>query len=423
MNIRDIENLSKAIGPIVKNAIEASAAELKNEFALETESLRSKVKSLEAQIESLNAENVELKDKAFSMLEVKINESVVTEMVDGIKLQIEELVSSIPEVPELDTEAIIASLEDVISLKVKEFTDSVELPKDGTSITLDDLQPVIDAATSKLEEQTAEFIEQSNITLEAIKDIKIPEDGKSVTVEDVQPILDQALLALETKALDYVKAIELPKDGKDGADGADGASVTIEDIVPLIEQSLPSEDFILELVSKAVSEIKLPEDGKNGVDGVDGRDAVAIEILPTIDLEKSYPRGSYAKYNNGLWRAFETTFELRGWECIVAGVNDVKITAIGDKDFELVVEDSIGKEFKKEFKLPIMLYKNVYQDSGTYEAGNVVTFGGSAWHSNVDENKSKPGTNSDWSLCVKKGRDYKEPTPTNKSKSQQVSIK
>lgn len=55
-------------------------------------------------------------------------------------------------------------------------------------------------------------------------------DGKSITVEDVQPVLDlaitKALLDLERRSADVLqRAIDrmpLPKDGKDGEKGADG---------------------------------------------------------------------------------------------------------------------------------------------------------------------------------------------------------
>lgn len=470
MNIRDIETLSKTIGPIVKNAIEASSAALKKEFNTE-------IGILKSEISNLKNENDELKKTTISTIELKIDTQEVKEMLDGVTKQVEELIGGIPEIPELDTASILASLEETISAKFRHFEESLELP------SLPDYQPAIDAAISEMKNKTEETVEQVNLAMEAINAIPIPKDGTSVTVEDLQPLLSE----IEQKAMGYVKSIELPKNGtsvtmedvapllvaaaeeaknlameyvksielpKDGKSvsleevtpvleaglkkieesamefveaielpqkGQDGTSVTIEDVTPILEKA------ISEIESKAmeyVKSIELPKDGadgREGTQGQDGKDALALEILPTIDLERSYPRGTYAKFQNGLWRSFETTFELRGWECIVAGINDVKINQIGEKNFELVISNSTGSEFTKEINLPVMIYKNVYKDTETYAAGNVVTFAGSAWHSNIDENKSKPGTNADWSLCVKKGRDYKEPVQTlNPSKQVQI---
>ena len=64
----------------------------------------------------------------------------------------------------------------------------------------------------------------------------------------------------------------------------------------------------------------------------DGRDALQLEIQPFIDEGKSYPRGSYATHNGGLWRAYEKTHGMRGWECIVDGVSDVDISMNGQRN-------------------------------------------------------------------------------------------
>lgn len=52
-------------------------------------------------------------------------------------------------------------------------------------------------------------------------------------------------------------------------------------------------------------------------------------------------------------------------------------------------------------------YCGVFQGASTYNRGDLVTSGGSMWHSNVDGNRSKPGTGTSWQLAVKAGRDAK----------------
>ena len=72
--------------------------------------------------------------------------------------------------------------------------------KDGTSVTLADVQPLIE---------------------QAVKAIPAPKDGTSVTVEDVKPLIEQAVKALPP-----------------AAPGKDGTSVTLDDLKPLIEQAV-----------------------------------------------------------------------------------------------------------------------------------------------------------------------------------------
>jgi hypothetical protein len=53
-------------------------------------------------------------------------------------------------------------------------------------------------------------------------------------------------------------------------------------------------------------------------------------------------------------------------------------------------------------------YLGVYQDGKPYTKGDLVTWGGSAWHCNEDTT-SKPGDGSkDWTLMVKRGRDGRD---------------
>jgi shikimate kinase len=50
-------------------------------------------------------------------------------------------------------------------------------------------------------------------------------------------------------------------------------------------------------------------------------------------------------------------------------------------------------------------YKGVHQRAIEYKRGEVVTSEGSAWIALVDQAKGKPGTNDEWQLFVKAGRD------------------
>jgi hypothetical protein len=64
----------------------------------------------------------------------------------------------------------------------------------------------------------------------------------------------------------------------------------------------------------------------------------------------------------------------------------------------------------KSFKVPVPLYRGVWQPAEQYEVGDMVTFGGSMWSCTADTN-SRPATEEGsqfWKLCVKRGRDGRD---------------
>ncbi|MGF4715150.1 phage gp6-like head-tail connector protein, partial [Klebsiella pneumoniae] len=256
---------------------------------------------------------------------------------------------------------------------------------------------------------------------DAVAALPPAQDGKSVTPEDVRPLLQELVTAA-------VGEIPVPRDGKDydpavlkqAVDDAvaalppaqDGKSVTPEDVRPLLQ----------ELVTAAVSEIPVPRDGKDydpavlkqAVDDAvaalppaqDGRDALQLEIQPFIDEGKSYTRGSYATHNGGLWRAYEKTHGMRGWECIVDGVSDVDISMNGQRNFIVTVNRASGASEKKSFDIPTMVYRGVFKSGDEYLPGDTVTWGGSLWHCD-EQTQDKPGETGSkgWTLAAKRGRD------------------
>ncbi|HEM0087441.1 TPA: hypothetical protein U0S02_004953, partial [Escherichia coli] len=176
-------------------------------------------------------------------------------------------------------------------------------------------------------------------------EIPVPQDGKSVTVDDVRPVLQEMVN-------NAVSALPPPRDGRDYDP-------------EVLKQAVQDE------VSKAVAEIPVPQDG---------RDATALEILPCIDTEKSYPRGTWATQDGGLWRAYENTHGMRGWECVVDGVSGVDIRQDNLRSFTLTLTRSGGVAEAKTFSVPVMLYRGVFSAEKEYQPGDTVTWGGSLWH-------------------------------------------
>lgn len=286
-------------------------------------------------------------DKVAKTIRAEISEAIS----DAIKMINDKMAESIAAIPVVDTQGIAEKA----ALLVK-----VEPGKDGESVSIEEIQQLIDDATVK-----------------AISELPVPKDGHSVTIDDVKPMIDEAVSTA-------VSAIPAPKDGK---------SVSPDDVRSVVDEA----------VEKAISEIEIvaPEDGKPG------RDALEIDLLPRIDAEKSYPRGTWATHHGGIWRAHSTTDGMRGWECVVDGQHEIRIDQIDARTFESVAISSSGKEVRRKMALPTMVYCGIFKEGNDYQKGDMVTFGGSLWHCNTDT-KTKPGDAAkDWQLCAKRGRDGK----------------
>lgn len=224
--------------------------------------------------------------------------------------------------------------------------------------------------------------------------VKLPEVKDGEPGKDAEPV-DLAALA-EAAA----KLIVLPevKDGKD-ADPVD-----LEAVAALVKlPELPVID-LKAIASEAAALIPVPE----VKEPEHGRDAIDLEILPSIDPTKEYARGTYATHDGGLWKSYERTNGMRGWECIVEGLKAVSVTQDSDREFSVSLVKSSGQEVVQKFALPIQIYKGVYRDDAEYEANDTVTWAGSQWASTKSANVEKPGTGDGWVLIVKAGRNGKD---------------
>lgn len=181
-------------------------------------------------------------------------------------------------------------------------------------------------------------------------------------------------------------------------------SAMVRDAVNAIElpQPEPLPD-ISQMVIDAVAAIPAATDGKPGNDG---RDALQIEILPGIEAEKSYPRGTYALHLGGLWRSYQKTTGMNGWECVVDGISDISISQDEERHFTVTAVKSSGEKSEKTFSVPVMIYRDIFKEGQKYHPGDSVTWGGSVWYCH-EETGDKPGEDGakGWKLAVKRGRD------------------
>lgn len=169
-----------------------------------------------------------------------------------------------------------------------------------------------------------------------------------------------------------------------------------------VPQPEPLPD-IAQMVKDAVAEMPMPEDGKPGEDG---KDALQLEILPSINPEKAYARGTYAIHQGGLWRSYQKTTGMNGWECLVDGISDIDITLSDERNFTVTAIKSSGDKTEKIFSVPVMIYRDIFKDGEKYFPGDSVTWGGSVWYCN-EATGDKPGEDGSkgWKLAVKRGRD------------------
>lgn len=261
--------------------------------------------------------------------------------------------------------------------KVEKQQESISIP-DADEIA-QRVRETIPAPVDGKDGKDADPEKIKEMVLAAVAEIPKPRDGepgKSVGVDDVKPLLEE----LVARAFS-----ELPKP-------KDGESVSHETI----------DDMVNTAVAKAMNALPKPADGNPG------RDALEIEILPAIDLEKSYPRGVFATHKGGLFRSYQTTVGIKGWECLVDGIADITIEQSHERGISVVVTRSSEQTTVKTFDLPAMIYRGVFKP-GEYKKGDCVTWGGNLWHCE-ETTSEKPGevNGKGWTLCVKKGRDGKD---------------
>lgn len=275
----------------------------------------------------------------------------------------------------------------------EEFGEAIKKIADDFKKALDEMESGLQKQMEEIRRSIPEFQpvdipDFSKMVADAVSAIELP---KAPELPDVNQIVNDAVS-------NAVKHIRIPEDGK---------SVTAEDLRPLVEEvvsaSLPQPVDVEKLAEDVAAKIPTPESGS------DGRDALAIEIEPFIDEKKSYPRGTYATHNGGLWRSHEKTYGMRGWECIVDGVSAVDIQQDNERSFSITLERASGALEVKSFDVPVTIYRDVFKSGNEYKPGDTVTWGGSLWHCN-EATSDKPGDvgSKGWTLAVKKGRDLRD---------------
>lgn len=164
-----------------------------------------------------------------------------------------------------------------------------------------------------------------------------------------------------------------------------------KEYVAFVEGQEAAMKHLVDMVSAAVANIKDGKDGldgKDGKDGADGKDGEKGETgAPGEKGEKGDPGEAGPSGERGPQGEAGAPGE-RG-EKGDPGTN-------GKDGADGIITTKVAA------------YRGVWADGEVYTLGDFVTWGGSLWHSNSNEVKSKPGDGEDWTLAVKRGRDGKD---------------
>lgn len=319
----------------------------------------------------------------------------VTKAVNEIQL---------PQPEDIDLEAVaekaaalvkvpdLPALPDIPAM-VKSAVDAIELPQPEKP----DLEAI--AAMVKAPEVNHQQIAKAAAELiEVPKPAEVDIDELARQAATLVPVPEAP--AVDTEALAQAAAekaarlVQIP---------AETLAKAAQDAVACIK--LPEAPDFAAMLKQAVDAIELPAPQN----GTNGRDALQLEVLPEIDTSKSYPRGTYASHEGGLWRTYEKSHGMRGWECVLNGVAKSEIKASDDlRTVSFVNVLSDGTITEKHFDLPVVIDRGVFKHGNTYKQGDAVTWGGSLWIAQ-EQTADKPGepASKGWRLAVKKGRDAK----------------
>ena len=205
-------------------------------------------------------------------------------------------------------------------------------------------------------------------------------------VEQVKGYLEREVAPLKAENAELkariaaLEAVDMP----DVVKGQDGASVTLDDVAPMIAAE----------IERVVSALPAPKDGKDA--------AHIVEALKDSgELVLTLQDGRLIR--TGIRDGEKGQDGRDGF-----GFDDMDACVLDD-DRTIELSFRRGEEEKCfTFKWPVPVDRGVYKAGEAYEHGDAVTWGGSLWIAQR-QTDAKPDTpDSGWRLAVKKGRDGKD---------------
>lgn len=284
---------------------------------------------------------------------------------------------------------------------IEKRLDALPTPRDGTDADMTEVRRMIGEEIGELKGAVAairpapELPDIAGMIAEAVAAIPAPEngkDGQSVTIDDIAP-----MIAAEVER--RVGAHPQPRDGKDGAPGRDGQSIDAVDV----------ERMVAEKVEMAVAAIPVPKDGMDGKDGSDGADGVGLagalidrsgELVVTLTNGEVKTLGPVVGRDGEPGKCGADGADGVGFDDMTEEMAD---------DGRTIIRRYSRGDQVKEFRhsLSVVLDRGVYQEGAEYKPGDGVTWAGSFWIAQKDTS-AKPDSGDGWRLSVKRGRDGRD---------------
>lgn len=297
-------------------------------------------------------------------------------------------------------------------------TDKLAIVRDGASITVDDVAPLIVAEVGR-----------AVAAMPPVPKGDKGDAGSSVTVDDVRPMLAE-----------MVAALPAPQDGKPGAKGdkgdsvsisdvrlmvaeevakippaADGTSVTVDDVAPIIVAEVskaiaglppaapgpkgdPGQNVTLEdvrpMLQEMVAALPPPQKGDPGPKGDPGASVRIEELVPIVVAEVSKAVAALPPAQDG----------KPGTSVTVDDVAPLIVSEVG-KAVAAIPKPADGAPGAKgePGSLPVAKAWN----DGVHYVGSVVTYQGSTYQAQRDTGRSPP--HDDWICLAAAGADGKSP--------------
>lgn len=235
-------------------------------------------------------------------------------------------------------------------------------------------------------------------------------DGSSVTLDDVAPIIAEQVKAA-------VGAIPVPQNGENGKDGADGKDADPVSVAEVAAELLATDGLkaLVDLhVAEAVAALPKPENGKDGDPGLPGEpgepgakgdpgaDGVGLAGA-VIDREGALT----LTLTNGETKSLGVIVGKDG-ENGTHGKDGLSFdNATGEFDAErgFVIRLANG-ERSAEFVLPYMRHAGFWSEGKAAKAGESMTHDGALYIAKRDTQAKPCAENGeDWILAARKGRD------------------
>lgn len=428
----DMEAVKSMVGDAVKEAVDALPApkDGKDADPVDMDAVKAEItdqvqvervqleKALAVDLPAMVKEAVDALPKPVDGKSVTVDE-IRPVLADLVKEAVAEIEIEVPELPEWEpileeqrrqvSEQVTNAFETFRRDAFKEIVAEIPAPKDGKSVTVDDVKPLlsdlvkeaVEALPAPKDGKDADPVDMDNVksligdaVKEAVGALPLPKDGKDADPVDMDALarqIDEKLTVGMNHYRETVMAIPLPKDGK---------SITVDDVRPII----------VDLVKETVGEIPVPKDGKDGADAMDCFIDKNGHLIVTFSTGKTKDVGQVVGDDGvdcdfvRVWQLIDE--KLASWPKPKDGLgfDDMSVEYDGERTIKFVLER--GDERREYvFDMPIPLYQGLFEDGKSYEKGDSVTWAGSVWIAQSNGATKKPGeNNNEWRLAVKRGK-------------------